>query len=207
MAESLNIAIAGLGTVGSATVALLADQAERITLRCGRPIAIAAVSARDRARNRGIDISPYRWFDDARALATAPGIDAVVELIGGADGVALELIEATLRAGRPVVTANKALLAHHGTALARLAEAKGASLHYEAAVAGGIPIVKALREGLAANGIGRIYGVLNGTCNYILTTMRDSGREFDDVLTEAQALGYAEADPRFDVDGIDSAHK
>ncbi|MCZ6847971.1 MAG: homoserine dehydrogenase, partial [Alphaproteobacteria bacterium] len=153
------------------------------------------------------ELKDIEWVDDPLALARRPGIDAVVELIGGSDGIARELVEATLAAGRHVVTANKALVAHHGTALARLAEGNGVSLGYEAAVAGGIPIVKALREGLAGNAVERIYGILNGTSNYILTTMRESGREFDDVLAEAQALGYAEADPGLDIDGVDTAHK
>lgn len=207
MIQPLNIAIAGLGTVGAATVRLVREHGTLLAKRCGRPIAIAAVSARDPERDRGIDLTGVAWMDDPLALATQPGIDAVVELIGGADGVAKDLVSAALSAGRHVVTANKALLAHHGTALARLAEDNGVSLRYEAAVAGGIPIVKALREGLAGNSVERVYGILNGTCNYILTTMRETGREFDDVLAEAQALGYAEADPGFDIDGVDTAHK
>ncbi len=141
------------------------------------------------------------------ALATAPDIDVVVELIGGSGGVARRLVQTALRSGKHVVTANKALLAMHGTELATLAEKKGRILSFEAAVAGGIPIIKALREGLVGNRVGRLYGILNGTCNYILTTMRETGRDFDAVLAEAQAAGYAEADPSFDVDGIDAAHK
>ncbi len=207
MPEPLKIAVAGLGTVGAATARLLAEQASLLELRAGRPIRVVAVAARDRARDRGIDLAGIEWVEDAARLATAPGIDVVVELIGGSEGVARDLVAGALAAGRPVVTANKALLAHHGTELARLAEANGAALHFEAAVAGGIPIVKALREGLAANRIERVYGILNGTCNYILTTMRATGRDFTSVLREAQKLGYAEADPSFDVDGIDTAHK
>ena len=207
MNQPLNIAIAGLGTVGAATVRLLQDHGALLAARCGRDIVISAVSARDRGRDRGFELKDIEWVDDPLALARAPGIDAVVELIGGSDGIAKELVEGTLAAGRHVVTANKALIAHHGTALARLAEGNGVSLGYEAAVAGGIPIVKALREGLAGNAVERIYGILNGTSNYILTTMRESGREFDDVLAEAQALGFAEADPGFDIDGVDTAHK
>ncbi|MEE8213920.1 MAG: homoserine dehydrogenase [Alphaproteobacteria bacterium] len=207
MNQPLNIAIAGLGTVGAATVRLLQDHGALLAARCGRDIVISAVSARDRGRDRGFELKDIEWVDDPLALARAPGIDAVVELIGGSDGIARELVEGTLAAGRHVVTANKALIAHHGTALARLAEGNGVSLGYEAAVAGGIPIVKALREGLAGNAVERIYGILNGTSNYILTTMRESGREFDDVLAEAQALGFAEADPGFDIDGVDTAHK
>lgn len=207
MNQPLNIAIAGLGTVGAATVRLLQDHGALLARRCGRDIMISAVSARDRSRDRGLELKDIEWVDDPLALARRPGIDAVVELIGGSDGIARELVETALAAGRHVVTANKALLAHHGTALARLAEGNGVSLGYEAAVAGGIPIVKALREGLAGNAVERIYGILNGTSNYILTTMRESGREFDDVLAEAQALGYAEADPGLDIDGVDTAHK
>jgi len=207
MTTSLRIGIAGLGTVGAGTVRLLQEHGDLLSVRCGRPIVIAAVSARERARDRGIDLSRLRWCDDPLALARDPGIDVVVELIGGSGGIARELVEGSLAARKHVVTANKALLAHHGTALARAAEAAGVTLAYEAAVAGGIPIIKALREGLAANRVERIYGILNGTCNYILTTMRKSGREFADVLADAQKLGYAEADPSFDVDGIDAAHK
>jgi homoserine dehydrogenase len=207
MTQPLRIAVAGLGNVGAGTVKLLQLHAEDLAQRCGRPIEIRAISARDRSRDRGVDLAGYAWHDDPLALAHLPEIDVVVELIGGAEGVARQLLEAALAAGKHVVTANKALLAHHGTALARQAEAKGLSLGYEAAVAGGIPIIKTLREGLAANRIERVYGILNGTCNYILTVMRQSGREFADVLADAQRLGYAEADPSFDVDGIDAAHK
>ncbi len=207
MSEPLNIAVAGLGTVGAGTLGLIADQGDLLARRCGRPIRVVAVSARDRGRDRGVDLSGYQWHDDPVAMCGAANVDVVVELIGGSDGVAKAVLEAAIGAGRSVVTANKALLAHHGTALALAAEAKGVCLNYEAAVAGGIPIIKALREGLAANDIKRIYGILNGTCNYILSTMRESGREFTDVLADAQKLGYAEADPSFDVDGVDAAHK
>ena len=207
MSDPLRIAIAGLGTVGAETVRLIGEQGALIAARCGRPIQIAAVSARDRNKARPVDLTGLTWFDDPAAMAASPGIDAVVELIGGSDGIAKATVEAAIGAGRHVVTANKALLAHHGAALALGAEAAGVALAYEAAVAGGIPIVKALREGLAANRVTRVYGVLNGTCNYILTTMRETGRDFDGVLAEAQELGYAEADPGFDIDGIDTAHK
>ncbi len=207
MSEPLNIAVAGLGTVGAGTLGLIADQGGLLARRCGRPIRVVAISARDRGRDRGIDLSGYEWHDDPVAMSAAANVDVVVELIGGSDGVAKAVIEAAIAAGKHVVTANKALIALHGTALALAAEAKGVSLNYEAAVAGGIPIIKALREGLAANEIKRIYGILNGTCNYILSTMRESGREFADVLADAQKLGYAEADPSFDVDGVDAAHK
>src|SRR5262249_17566700 len=201
------IAVAGLGTVGAGTVRLLQQHGDLLAKRCSRSIVIGAVSARDRGRDRGIDLSGLRWCDDPLALAGDADVDVVVELIGGADGVAKQLIETAIANRKHVVTANKALLAHHGTALARAAEAAGVMLAYEAAVAGGIPVIKALREGLAANRVDRIYGIRNGTCNYILTTMRRTGREFADVLAEAQKLGYAEADPSFDVDGVDAAHK
>jgi homoserine dehydrogenase len=203
----LKIALAGLGTVGAGTLRLLHRNADILTERGGRRIVVDAVSARDRRRDRGIDLSAVRWFDDAEAMAADPDIDVVVELIGGAEGIALDTVKAALTRGKHVVTANKALMAHHGTELARLAEAKGAALAFEAAVAGGIPIVKTLREGLAANHIARVYGILNGTSNFILTTMRESRREFGEVLAEAQRLGYAEADPSFDIDGVDAAHK
>jgi homoserine dehydrogenase len=207
MPQPLSIGIAGLGTVGGGTLKLLSDNAALIAARAGRPIAVTAVSARDRARDRGLSVSGLRWFDDPVALASDPGIDVLVEAIGGADGPARAAVEAALASGKPVVTANKAMLAVHGAAIAALAEAKGAPLLFEAAVAGGIPAIKALREGLAANRISRVAGILNGTCNYILSTMRAEGREFAEVLAEAQKLGYAEADPSFDIDGVDAAHK
>jgi homoserine dehydrogenase len=203
----LKIALAGLGTVGAGTLRLLQRNADLLAGRGGRRIVVDAVSARDRRKDRGVDLSAARWFGDAAAMAGDSEIDAVVELIGGADGVALDVVRTALTRGKHVVTANKALMAHHGTELARLAEAKGAALAFEAAVAGGIPIVKTLREGLAANHIARVYGILNGTSNFILTTMRESRREFREVLGEAQKLGYAEADPSFDIDGVDAAHK
>ena len=203
----LGVALAGLGTVGAGVFALLRDRAETLTERAGRPIRVVAVSARDRTRDRGLDLDGVAWFDDAAEMARKADADVFVELIGGEDGIAKAACEAALDAGRDIVTANKALLARHGTGLARQAEEAGRTLGFEAAVAGGIPIVKALREGLAANRISAIYGILNGTCNYILTQMRETGRPFDDVLADAQALGYAEADPAFDIDGIDAAHK
>ncbi|MEC7571950.1 MAG: homoserine dehydrogenase [Pseudomonadota bacterium] len=207
MSTALRVGVAGLGTVGAATVQLLAGQNAMLAARAGRPIEVTAVSARDRRKNRGADLSQMTWCDDARELAVLDDVDVVVELIGGADGIARDLVEAALAAGKHVVTANKALLAHHGTALAARAEAAERVLAYEAAVAGGIPIIKAQRDGLAANRVLRLHGILNGTCNYILTVMRETGRNFHDVLEEAQRLGYAEADPAFDVDGIDAAHK
>jgi len=207
MANPLKIAIAGLGNVGAGTVKLLAENADLLTRRCGRPLVVTAVSARDRKRERGIDLSRAAWFDDPVRLAAEADADVIVEVIGGSDGAAKSVVETAIGRKRDVVTANKALLALHGAALARAADQAGVSLAFEAAVAGGIPIVKALREGLAGNRITRVYGILNGTCNYILSTMRKSKREFGDVLAEAQKLGYAETDPSFDIDGIDTAHK
>lgn len=205
--RTMKLAIAGLGTVGAGTIALIAAQGRLLTDRAGVGVEVVAVSARDRGRDRGVDLSAFEWWDDPVAMAREADCDLVVELIGGSDGVAKAVCEAAMGAGRHVVTANKALIAHHGTALGRLAEEKGVALGYEAAVAGGIPIIKAIREGLAGNRFTRVHGILNGTCNYILTEMRETGRAFDDVLADAQALGYAEADPGFDVDGIDAAHK
>ncbi|MGE4218676.1 MAG: homoserine dehydrogenase [Alphaproteobacteria bacterium] len=207
MSDPLNIAIAGLGTVGAGTVRLLAEQRDLLAARAGRPLRVTAVSARSRTRDRGVDLGGMRWYDDPVAMAADADADVVVELIGGSDGPARKVVETAIAAGRHVVTANKAMLALHGAGLASAAEAKGVSLAYEAAVAGGIPIIKALREGLAGNQVERVRGILNGTCNYILTTMRETGRDFGDVLREAQELGYAEADPSFDIDGIDAAHK
>jgi homoserine dehydrogenase len=207
MTRPLSVAIAGLGTVGAGVMTLLRENAEVIAARAGRPIAVTAVSARDRKRDRGVSLYGLRWYDDPVALAGDPAVDVVVELIGGAEGSARALVQAALRAGKPVVTANKALIAIHGAELAAEAEASRVPLAFEAAVAGGIPVIKALREGLSANRIGKVSGILNGTCNYILTKMREQGREFADVLAEAQKLGYAEADPSFDVDGVDAAHK
>ena len=207
MSNPLRVGIAGLGTVGAGTVRLIEAQSALLAARSGREIRVTAVAARDRGKDRGVSLDGYAWHYDARALATSKDVDVVVELIGGADGIARDLVEAAIANGKHVVTANKALIARHGTELARKAEQAGVSLAFEASVAGGIPIVKALREGLAANQISRIYGILNGTCNYILTNMRETGKSFAEVLAEAQKLGYAEADPAFDVDGIDAAHK
>ncbi|MDB5684870.1 MAG: homoserine dehydrogenase [Sphingomonas bacterium] len=207
MAQALRVGLAGLGTVGGGVIKLLDANAALIERRAGRPIEIVAVAARDRTRDRGFDLSRFEWVDDTSALATRDDIDVVVEMIGGADGPALVLARATLARGKAFVTANKAMIAHHGIELAQAAEDSGAALKYEAAVAGGIPVIKGLREGAAANEIARVYGVLNGTCNYILTTMEQEKRDFSEVLVEAQVLGYAEADPSFDIDGIDTAHK
>jgi homoserine dehydrogenase len=207
MADALRIAIAGLGTVGASVVRVLTEQAELLARQCGRPIEIIAVSARDRERDRGVDLSRYEWFNDAAIMARTADVNVVVELIGGAEGRALETVEAALGAGRHVVTANKALLAAHGVEIAEMAEKKGLLVNFEAAVAGGIPVIKALRESLAGNTVGRVFGILNGTCNYILTRMEQEGLSFQDCLADAQRLGYAEADPTFDVEGHDTAHK
>ncbi|HJM92485.1 MAG: homoserine dehydrogenase [Alphaproteobacteria bacterium] len=203
----LRLGIAGLGTVGGGVVRMVQQHGDLLATRCSRPMQITAISARDKSRDRGLDLGAFTWHDDPVDLARSDEIDVLVELIGGNEGPAKLAVEAAIANGKDVVTANKALIAHHGTALARTAEAQGVALNYEAAVAGGIPIVKAMREGLAGNSFSRVYGILNGTCNYILSAMRDSGRDFSDVLDEAQALGYAEADPAFDVDGVDAAHK
>ncbi|WP_375381924.1 homoserine dehydrogenase [uncultured Sphingomonas sp.] len=211
MAEALRVGLAGLGTVGGGVMRLLAANGELVARRAGRAITVTAVSARDRHRDRGIDLSGAEWVDDAAALAQREDVDVVVELVGGADGPALVLARATLAAGRHLVTANKAMIAHHGLELARAAEGAkggvGVALKFEAAVAGGVPVVKGLREGAAANEIVRVAGILNGTCNFILTKMEAEGRDFADVLAEAQRLGFAEADPSFDIDGVDAAHK
>lgn len=208
MTKPLRLGIAGLGTVGGGLVRLLSAHAGRLALRAGRPFEIAAVSARDPQRDRGLGnaLGGVTFHADAVALARDPAIDVFVELIGG-ETVAKDAVEAALAAGKSVVTANKALLAHHGLELARMAEASGVGINFEAAIAGGIPIVKALREGLAGNCIDAVYGILNGTSNYILTSMEETGASFEDALAEAQRLGYAEADPSFDVDGVDAAHK
>jgi len=207
MTHPISVAIAGLGTVGGGVLKLLRDNADVIAARAGRPIAVTAISARDRTKDRGVALSGLRWYEDPVALAADPSVDVVVELIGGSEGPARALAEAAIAAGKPLVTANKAMLAVHGAALAAAAEHYNVPLGFEAAVAGGIPVIKALREGLAGNRIFRLAGILNGTCNYILTQMRERGREFAEVLADAQKLGYAEADPSFDIDGIDAAHK
>ena len=207
MQNVVKIGVAGLGTVGAGTVKLLSEHRDNLTDRSGSPMIVTAVSARDRTRDRGFSTEGITWYEDARDLATDKNVDVVVEAIGGSDGIAYDVCKAALENGKHVVTANKALIALHGVELARIADANNVTIAYEAAVAGGIPVIKALREGLAGNVISRVTGILNGTCNYILTTMREQGRDFADVLAEAQKLGYAEADPTFDVDGIDAAHK
>jgi len=207
MTDGLKLGLAGVGTVGSGLLRLLEARKDSLTARAGRPIELVAVSALDRRKNRDADISRFRFVQDPVALAKDPGIDVFVELIGGEGGVAKEAVEAALSSGKHVVTANKALLAHHGPSLAALAEKNGVALNFEGAVAGGIPVVKVIRESLQGNDISRVYGILNGTCNYILTLMEQEGRSFADVLKEAQRQGYAEADPSFDIGGFDTAHK
>ena len=207
MSKPLKLGLAGLGTVGAGVIRIIEEHRALLTVRTGCQIEITAVSARSRSKDRGVDISGYAWEDDPVALARRDDVDIVIEVMGGEDGPAKAAIEAALAGGKHVITANKALLAHHGQALAELAEANGVALRFEAAVAGGIPCVKALTEGLAGNAITRVMGVMNGTCNYILTTMENTGADYAAVLDDAQKLGYAEADPSFDVGGIDAAHK
>ena len=207
MTKQLRIGVAGLGTVGASLVRLLETHGETMGKRAGRPMAVTAVSARDRNRDRGVDLSGLAWFDDPVALAGSDDIDCFVELVGGDEGAARHAVETALKAGKHVVTANKALLAKHGNALAVLAEENGAHLAFEASAAGGIPIVKTMREALAGNHVTRLYGILNGTCNYILSRMEAEGLSFAECLADAQRLGYAEADPTFDVEGYDTAHK
>jgi len=207
MVKSLKLGVAGLGTVGTGLLDLLAKHGPEIARRAGRPIEVTGICARDRAKNRGHDLTRFAWFDEPQALAQSDAIDVFVELIGGDGEPAKSAVTTALTSGKAVVTANKALLAHHGVALARLAEDKGVALNFEAAVAGGIPIVKTMREALAGNQATKVFGILNGTCNYILTKMAEEGRSFADVLKEAQQLGYAEADPTFDIGGFDTSHK
>ncbi|MBM2577902.1 homoserine dehydrogenase [Jannaschia sp. Os4] len=204
---TLRLGIAGLGTVGAGVVLIVQARGDLLAARCGRRIEIAAVSARSRDRDRGVDLSGYAWEDDPVALAKRGDVDVFVELMGGSDGPAKASVEAALAAGKPVVTANKAMLALHGQALAEAAEAAGVPLRFEAAVAGAIPCVKALAEGMAGNRVTRVMGVMNGTCNYILTRMEAEGLPYDEVFEEARALGYLEADPTLDVGGIDAGHK
>jgi len=207
VSNPLRIAIAGLGNVGSGTVQLLTQNSDLLRKRSGRPLKITSISAREKNKDRGFSTDGMIWFNDPVAMAKEADADVLVELIGGEEGIAKEVCEQALKSGKHVVTANKALLAVNGESLVSLAENNKVVLNYEAAVAGGIPIVKAIREGLAGNSIKRIYGILNGTCNYILTEMRTQRRAFDEVLLEAQKLGYAEAEPSMDVDGIDAAQK
>ena len=207
MTKTLRVGVAGLGFVGAATVKLLQNKAPLLRLRCTRDILVTAVSARDKSKDRGISMEGIKWHDNPLDISNDEHVDLVVEAIGGSDGVAKEVVEKAIANGKHVVTANKALIAQSGIILAEDAEQSGVALAFEAAVAGGIPILKVLREGLSANRIDGVYGILNGTCNYILTCMRETGKEFEEVLQDAQKLGYAEEDPSFDLDGIDAAHK
>jgi homoserine dehydrogenase len=207
MVQPLKVGLAGLGTVGTAVVRLLEEGRDKLIARCGRPIEVVALNARSRGKKRDFDVKDFRWVSDPVALARDPQIDAFVEVMGGAGDPAKSAVEAALAAGKPVVTANKALLAAHGQRLAALAERKSVTLNFEAAVAGGIPIVKTLREGLNGASFTRIYGILNGTCNYILSRMESDRLPFDEILRDAQRLGYAEADPTFDIEGQDTAQK
>jgi len=203
----LRIAIAGLGTVGAGVIRLLDTNRDLVRARAGRGIEVTAVSARDRSKDRGVNHERFHWEDDMIALARRDDVDVVLELVGGSDGPALALARAALDAGKGLVTANKAMIAHHGLALAAQADKARAPLKFEAAVAGGIPVVKGLREGTSANALDKVYGILNGTCNYILSEMEQTGADFAETLREAQRLGYAEADPAFDIEGVDAAHK
>ena len=207
MGKTLRLGLAGLGTVGGGVLDILSKHGDLVAARAGMKIEVVAVSARDKNKKRGHDLSAVTWYGDPAEMAARHDIDVFVELMGGAEGAARLAVETALDHGTPVVTANKALLAYHGAALARRAEEHGAGLFFEASVAGGIPIIKTLREGLAGNRVGKLFGIMNGTCNYILTKMANESRSFADVLKEAQALGYAEADPTFDVGGFDTAHK
>lgn len=206
MKQPLRVGIAGLGTVGASVVRLIAERGEALTRAAGRRIEVVAVSARSN-RDRGIDLSGARFVPDPVVLAGEPDIDVLVELIGGAEGTARLAVETAIGARKAVVTANKALLAAHGVALAIQAERNRVALNFEAAVAGGIPVIKTLRESLVGTSVDRVYGILNGTCNYILTRMAEEGIAFETCLADAQRLGYAESDPTFDVDGFDAAHK
>jgi homoserine dehydrogenase len=207
MVAPLKVGIAGLGTVGAEVVRLIEGQSSALSARSGRPIRVVAVTARSKAKKRGLDLRGVTWAKDPQALAEHPEVDCLVELIGGAGDPALSAIETALKSGKSVVTANKALIAKHGLRLAKAAEAHGAALNFEAAVGAAIPVVKTLREGLAGTAINRVYGILNGTCNYILTRMEQEGLSFAECLSDAQRLGYAEANPSFDVDGHDTAQK
>ena len=207
MSAALRVGIAGLGTVGAEVVRLIATEARTLAARCGRPIRVTAVTARSKAKKRGVDLDGIAWAKSPVELASDPEIDCLVELIGGAGDPALSAIETALKSGKSVVTANKSLIAKHGLRLAQMAEKHGGALNFEAAVGAAIPIIKTLREGLAATGVNRVYGILNGTCNYILTRMEQEGLSFAECLKDAQRLGYAEADPSFDVDGHDTAQK
>ena len=207
MTKPLRLGIAGLGTVGVGVIKIIQEKLSTLEARTGKKIIISAVTARSKTKQRGINLTPYQWEKDPVSLAKRDDVDIFIELIGGHDGVAKEAVEVAIRQGKDVVTANKALLAHHGHQLALKAEENGSILRFEAAVAGGIPVIKSLTEGLAGNSINRIMGVMNGTCNYILTRMESSGLSYEEVFSEANKLGYLEADPNLDIGGIDAAHK
>ena len=207
MSDALRLGIAGLGTVGTGIIRIVQTHADMLALRAGRPVTITAVSARSKGKDRGVNLDAYAWEDDPVALAQRDDVDVFVEVMGGHDGAAKDATEAALNAGKDVVTANKALLAHHGQALAELAESNGRVIRFEAAVAGGIPVIKALTEGLAANEMTRVVGVMNGTCNFILTQMEATGQGYNALFEECARLGYLEADPNLDVGGIDAGHK
>ncbi|MDB2415146.1 homoserine dehydrogenase [Rickettsiales bacterium] len=206
MTDEVKVGIAGLGTVGVGVIKILNQNADLIKKRCGKNIIVSAVSARDKSKDRGVNLDGIKWYDNSVDIANSD-VDIVIEVIGGEAGDALQLCENALNNGKHVVTANKALIAKNGNDLAKIAQSKDVHIAFEAAVAGGIPIIKSLKEGMVANNISVVMGIMNGTCNYILTQMKETGRDFEDVLKEAQDLGYAEADPTFDVDGIDTAHK
>ncbi len=206
-AAPLRLGLAGLGTVGLGVVKIVQQHADLIAARTGRPIVITAISARDKTKNRDADLSGYAWETDPVALAQRDDVDVFIEVMGGHEGAAKLATEAAIAAGKDVVSANKALLAHHGHALALAAEAKGRVIRFEAAVAGGIPVIKALTEGMAGNQLRRVIGVMNGSCNYILTRMQNEGLSYAEVFDAAQQLGYLEADPNLDVGGIDAGHK
>ena len=207
MARTINIAIAGLGTVGAETYRIIKEESDFLKARSSAKFNVLAVSAKSRDKKRDVDLTGTEWITDCRDIADINNIDVVIELVGGSEGVAKELVEKSITNGKSVITANKALVATHGNNIRELVAKHDVMFGYEAAVAGGIPIIKTIREGLASNRLGKIYGILNGTCNYILSVMRETGQEFEDILADAQRLGYAEADPSFDVDGVDAAHK
>nr|WP_321982782.1 homoserine dehydrogenase [uncultured Cohaesibacter sp.] len=207
MSDPLKLGLAGLGTVGISALKRLVSMENELAIKSSRTLRVEAISAKNKNKDRGIDLTGFDWFTDPVEMATSDKIDVFVELIGGDSGPAEDAVRAAIKAGKHVITANKALLAKHGNELAKLAEEHNVSINFEAAVAGGIPVIKAIREGLTSNNITRIYGILNGTCNYILTRMEDDGLSFEECLKDAQRLGYAEADPTFDVEGNDTAHK
>ena len=207
MARTINIAIAGLGTVGAETYRIITEESDFLKARSSANFNVVAVSAKSKDKKRDVDLTGVEWIADCRDIADIDNIDVVIELVGGSEGVAKELVEKSITNGKSVITANKALVATHGNNIGELVAKHDVMFGYEAAVAGGIPIIKTIREGLASNRLSKIYGILNGTCNYILSVMRETGQEFEDILADAQRLGYAEADPSFDVDGVDAAHK